>query len=313
MNVRRILAGVLLAAVVLPAALVAAAVATIYALDRTTGTILSSGTRREYLLYVPRTYDPKKPTPLVISMHGAMLWPAAQMAITRWNRVADQHGLIVVYPAGSFGRLARAWPVDSERGRRAEVRYISDLIDELERSYNIDRRRIYANGLSNGGAMAFVLSCTLSGRIAAVGTVAAAETVPWTWCPETRPVPLIAFHGTADPIVPYGGGTAWSAKRPFPSVRAWTANWAARNGCTAPPVESETAPDVARLQYGGCVNDADVVLYTVARGGHAWPGGTPLPRWIVGPTTNGVDATAEMWEFFRRHPLPDLPAHAAHS
>ena len=81
-----------------------------------------------------------------------------------------------------------------------DVRFISELIDKLEAAYNIDPARIYANGFSNGGGMAFVLSCTLSDRIAAVGMVGAAQTLPWSWCTDHRPVPMIAFHGTADPI-----------------------------------------------------------------------------------------------------------------
>ena len=84
-----------------------------------------------------------------------------------------------------------------EPGLARDVRFISELIDKLEAAYNIDPTRIYANGLSNGGGMAFVLSCTLSDRIAAVGMVGAAQTLPWSWCTDRRPVPMIAvsWHG----------------------------------------------------------------------------------------------------------------------
>ena len=106
-------------------------------------------------------------------------------------------------------------------GLTKDVRFISDLIDDLEKAYNIDPTRIYANGLSNGGGMAFVLSCTLSDRIAAVGMVAAAQMLPWSWCTDHRPVPMIAFHGTADSIVPYEGGTSWVAPDArFPTFRS---------------------------------------------------------------------------------------------
>src|SRR3989475_7914632 len=87
-----------------------------------------------------------------------------------------------------------------------DVRFISALIDTLEAAYNIDPTRIYANGLSAGGGMAFVLSCTLSDRIAAVGLVAAAQPLDWSRCTDQRPVPVIAVHGDADPIRPDQGG-----------------------------------------------------------------------------------------------------------
>ncbi len=194
--------------------------------------------------------------------------------------------------------------MDRGPGLASDVRFISELIDTLSAGYNIDPTRIYANGLSNGGGMAFVLSCTLSDRIAAVGMVAAAHLLPWSWCTDRRPVPAIVFHGTADRQVPYDGGTSWVAPdHRFPSIPAWGATWARRNGCRPDPVESAVAPDVTRIEYPACGGDAAVVLYRIEEGGHSWPGGKPLPEWFVGPTSNGVDATNEMWRFFRAHPL----------
>jgi polyhydroxybutyrate depolymerase len=232
------------------------------------------------------------------------------MNTSRWSRLADEQGFIVVYPSGSD--LPRIWHVERGADLQSDVRFISELIDTLQAAYNIDPARIYADGLSNGGGMAFVLSCTLSDRIAAVGMVAAAQTLPWTWCTDDRPVPMIAFHGTADPVVPYDGGVPVGAlaptkfardAEPFPSVANWAANWARRNGCGAKPVESAVAADVTRLEYTHCTGDAAVVLYTIRGAGHQWPGGRPMPEWMVGPASNGVDATGEMWAFFRKHPL----------
>ena len=172
------------------------------------------------------------------------------------------------------------------------------------RSGNIDPTRIYANGLSNGGAMAFVLSCTLSERIAAFGMVAAAQTLPWSWCTDHRPVPMISFHGTADPMVPYHGGMSWVGSTWFPDVSEWARNWARRNHCGPESVESAVAADVARRDYTDCADDADVVLFTIHGGGHTWPGGMPLPEWFAGPTSRSVDATGQMWAFFQEHSLP---------
>jgi len=152
--------------------------------------------------------------------------------------------------------------------------------------------------------MAFALSCTLSDRIAAVGMVSAARSLEWSWCRDHRPVPMIAFHGTADPVVPYKGGRTPVGPDVFPSVPSFTATWAQRNRCGPNPIESAVAADVTRLQYTDCADDAGVVLFTVNGGGHQWPGGKPLPEFLVGPYSRSIDATSQMWAFFREHRLP---------
>ena len=292
-----------LALIGLPVAIVATDAVTFRVSNRSTGSFVSSGQRREYVLYVPRSYDRAKPTPLVISMHGAGGWPVQQMNLSGWNRLADAEGFIVVYPSGANGAGPSIWHVEREGGPDRDVRFIAALIDTVAAAYNVDATRIYANGISNGGGMSFVLSCTLSDRIAAVGLVAAAQTLPFSWCTDRRPVPMIAFHGTADPVVPYSGRTSWITREPFPNVLTWTRNWARRNQCGASPADSVVAVDVTRLAYTNCADDAAVVLYTIAGGGHTWPGGEPMPEWMAGRTSNSVDATSRMWAFFRAHPL----------
>ena len=271
--------------------------------NRSNGSIVSSGQKREYLLYVPKSYDRTTPAPLVISLHGGAMWPAAQKESSQWNELADERGFIVVYPSGEVGDGPRSWNVHPGNGLARDVRFISDLIDTLSAAYNIDPTRIYANGLSNGGGMSFVLSCTLSDRIAAVGAVVAAQTLPFSWCKDSTPVPMISFYGTADPVVPYQGGESFVTPTRFPRATTWTADWARRNRCGATPVDSWVAPDVTRRDYRDCADDAAVVLYTVRGGGHTWPGGKGMPDWILGRTTRSIDATSLMWEFFAAHPL----------
>jgi polyhydroxybutyrate depolymerase len=158
--------------------------------------------------------------------------------------------------------------------------------------------------MSNGGGMAFVLSCTLSNRIAAVGMVSAGLDPEWNWCTDHHPVPVIAFHGTADPICPYDGGSSKLAGGTFPDVRGFYSNWSRRNQCRLHPTESAVAADVTLLQYSACADDANVALYTIKGEGHQWPGGRPIVApWLVGPYNSSVDATKLMWAFFRAHPL----------
>jgi polyhydroxybutyrate depolymerase len=294
----------------LPMVLAAVEALSYYRHNRNTGTIVSSGRQREYIVHVPKTYDPAKPTPLVISMHGAGLWPAVQRDMTQWNTVADAHGIIVVYPLG-LGlvpvwqmRGGEPWQISShEPGLPRDARFIADLIDTLAATHNIDPRRIYADGLSNGAGMAFVLSCTLADRIAAVGLVSSALLLPFDSCASDHAVPMIAFHGTHDPVAPYDGGTSWVAPVTLPAVPSFADAWSRRNRCAPNPVEAAVAADVSRRAYHDCANGADVVLYTVKGGGHTWPGGGPMPEWFVGPNTHSVSATNEIWAFFRDHPL----------
>jgi polyhydroxybutyrate depolymerase len=295
--------GTVLVLIALPAVLALVGAVSFHVTNRSNGAIVSSGLEREYLLYVPRSYDRTRPTPLVISLHGGAMWPAAQMDLDRWTTEADRHGFIVVYPSGVSGRGPRAWAAGGGPRQVRDVRFIAELIDTLQASYNIDSRMIYATGLSNGGGMAFVLSCTLSDRIAAVGVVAVAVFLPWNDCGDGRAVPLIAFHGTADPAARYHGGVTWVAPDTFPDIPTWTATWARRNRCAPQPIDSAVATDVTRRSYTNCAEDAAVVLYTIRGGGHTWPGGKPLPEWFVGPTSRSIDASSQMWAFFREHRL----------
>ena len=291
-----LLVGLLVLAVVVVAG-------TYLVLDHTNGEITSSGVVRKYLVYEPESYDPASPVPLVISIHGYADWPAHQAEVSHWNELADEYGFIVVYPSGTgFPPRWNAYNlqvggVDSN----AEVQFIADLIDKLSDDYNIDTTRIYANGLSNGGAMAVLLACRLADSVTAIGGVSGAYLLPRDQCAPSRPVPIIVFHGTEDPIVAYGGGEIMRTGLFFPDVPAWIASWAGLNGCDPTPLELPPRGEVGGVRYTQCRQGADVVFYTVHGGGHAWPGGVKLPEMIVGHTTRDIDATRVMWDFFNKY------------
>jgi polyhydroxybutyrate depolymerase len=272
---------------------------------RSSGTIFSGGLRRSYLLHVPKSYQPAKTTPLVISIHGYAEWPGHQAQISRWTQLADEHGFLVVFPAGT--KWPMRWRTRGEPGSEMDpmidVCFISDLIDILQERYSIDPRRIYANGLSNGGGMSFALACKLSERIAAIGSVSGAYLTPWSDSSASRPVPLIAFHGTHDPVVPYQGGPSRSFNLPFPVVPDWIAEYAYRNGCEGAPIELLNAGAVRGIRYRGSSPEAEVIFYTIEGGGHTWPGSRPMPEWLVGRTDRDADATRMMWKFFQSHPM----------
>jgi polyhydroxybutyrate depolymerase len=263
--------------------------------------------QRTYLLYIPETYDPASPTPLVLSLHGFASWSQQQMTLSGWNDVADAEGFIVVYPAGTGIPLRWTVQPPSDNARNAnpvdDVGFIAALLDMLSEGYCIDTARIYVNGLSNGGGMTYVLACTLADRIAAVGMVAGAYIEPADGCNPARPIPVISFHGTDDRIVPYDGGRSGGFM--FPDIANWVAAWAGRNACDEVPESFSVSDAVRGIRYLNC--DAEVVFYTIEGGGHSWPGGDPLPEQIVGVTTDEINASAVMWEFFRANPLEAAP------
>lgn len=269
-------------------------------LSRADGGLISSGEARRYRLHVPESYDPSVPAPLVISLHGAYLYPGMQQRLTGWDRLADKNGFVVAYPrARGFPRV---WRLAPGPDLATEQRFFSDLIDELSSKFNIDQARIYVNGYSNGAAMTFMLSCMLADRVAAFGMVAT-PIVPWDWCENQRPAPMLAFHGTADPFVPYGGGENFLTTDPLPSMETWFSRWGVRNRCGNEPAITVLAGGVTLREYRGCAQEATARMYTLEGSGHIWPGGLKLPEVGTGSYSAAIDATAEMWAFFQGHAL----------
>lgn len=124
----------------------------------------------------------------------------------------------------------------------------------------------------------------------------------WEWCRDSKPVPTVVFHGTADKFAPYQGGSSPIAPGSFPNIPDWTARAAQRNQCKGDPSGTRITANVRRLAYTNCAENADVILYTIEGGGHMWPGGKHLAEWIFGRTTDDINATRLMWEFYVQHP-----------
>lgn len=246
-------------------------------------------------MHVPPTYDGKKAVPVVLNFHGRLSSAAQEEAISQMTPKSDAAGFVVVYPTG----VGQTWNGgyccgEAQTQNVDDVGFTRALIDELGAKLCIDKRRVFATGLSNGGFMSHRLACELSDRIAAIGPVAG-HTLLAT-CAPSRPVPVIHFHGTADQLVPYPGGLGMG------SVEDSLKAWALRNGCAKTPVQTYKKGDATCVTYGSCTAGADVTLCTIADGGHTWPGGTPVP--YLGKTSQDLDATDAMWTFFEAHPLP---------
>jgi poly(3-hydroxybutyrate) depolymerase len=265
----------------LPLVIMLTAFACFWFMDKTNGTIVSSGLPRRYLLDVPNSYDHSKPTPLVITLHPAATWPAIASHMSRWNDLADQHGFIVVYPAGTgaffdgLGRGPHSLPRD--------IRFFSDLIANLEFQYNIDLNRVYADGMSNGGGMALALSCKLSDRIAAVAAVSPALPLPGEQCGDSKPIPNLLFHGTADQFAPYHGGSSPISPGTFPDIPGWTAHAAQRNlkelrSKLASRRTSTVFPITTALPVPTWFSTPSTALVIPGPAPSPWPNGGPVPR-----------------------------------
>ncbi len=257
------------------------------------GWIDSGGVSRHYLLHVPPGYQPGMLVPLVLNFHGLTSNSKQEEALTGMSAKADQAGFIVAYPDG----LDATWHDGAGADGQRDLQFVRDLVAWLESHYDIDHRRIYATGISNGGGMTNRLGCSMADVVAAIAPDSGAYNF-WQDCRPSRPVPVLAFHGLDDKLVPYTGGTPEFME---PPIRDWAAAWAARDGCNGTPVEASPAGGVTVLTWSGCQGKAEVILYTLANHGHSWPGSPVMPGAI---TSQAVDATDLMWEFFAAHPLP---------
>lgn len=273
--------------------------------------LVVDGRTRSYLVHVSPHYDDKKPSPVVLAFHGALMNGTMMATFTGLDRKADAANFIVVYPngtgVGETSLFFNASLPGSREGPPDDVAFTAKLLDDLANVVNVDSRRVFATGLSNGGMMCHRLAAELSDRIAAIAPVAGTLALPQVH--PTRPVSVIHFHGTADRIVPLGGPVGWTpARMQFRSVAETVQTWVEVNGCPNQPTTNE-CPDVAkdgttvtRKVYGPGKNGAEVVLVVVTGGGHTWPGQQPMVSFL-GRSTRDVAANDLLWEFFLKHPM----------
>jgi polyhydroxybutyrate depolymerase len=263
-------------------------------------TLDSDGITRSYRLYVPASYDSSVPTPLVLNFHGYASNALQQERYSSIKDAADQYGFIAASPDGTG--QPQEWylygPV--EQGYVDDFAFVDRLIDDLEARYCVDPARIYATGISNGGGMTSLVGCELNGRVAAISPVAGEPFVE-ARCAGKGPMPIVAFHGTDDALVPFEAGVDTARLDIFNAgARNNMLQWAQHNGCNLTLHTQRIADDVVLESYTGCDADADVQLYVVEGGGHTWPGARDVN--LLGTTTHSIDATQIVWQFFAAHP-----------
>lgn len=260
-----------------------------------TESIESGGLTRQYILHVPPGYDGTKPLPLVFNLHGAGSNASQQAFYSGLPKKADAEGFIVISPDGTG--TPRQWNFLGLKSGADDAGFIRDLLDRTEAELCIDATRVFATGISSGGAMSVSLACTLQDRITAVASIAALYYPPA--CPTARAVPVLEFHGTDDPVVPFKGGRVGGL--PSPDVEQAAAAWAKADGCATAPERRQATENVRVETFGGCRDGASVQLYVIEGGGHTWPGGAVDVN-VLGATTREISATDILWQFFASAP-----------
>lgn len=268
-------------------------------------------------MHVPSSYKAQNSVSLIINLHGGGGSPQNEMEQSGMNSKSDSVGFIVVYPEGtgrSIGnRVFATWNAGrccgfAQENEIDDVGFISKMIDDLEIKFNIDPKRVYATGLSNGALMSYQLACSLSDKIAAIAPVSAQDSV--ISCSPTRAVPVLHFHGTADPAAPYDGGhcggrlpgdPGWDCK----SVPEYLDEWRVRNKCSSETEEYYKKGTASCERFTECADNADVILCTIEGAGHTWPDGSysALGENAVGKISRDISANDVMWEFFKAHPM----------
>lgn len=277
---------------------------------------------RWFLLTTPAAHDGTTPVPLVVDFHGLMEGADVHAQMSGLGPFGATHGFAVVTPNGTGNPLH--WDVGVDVDANADLAFVHDLLGQLEAELCVDTSRVYATGLSNGAMMTSTVACTMADRFAAVAPVSGLlHPEP---CPAARPVPLLAFHGTDDPILLFNGGggnvlgrlvsegmdridvrdeTLPPADLHGPGYPANAQAWATANGCTGDPVDAQLTPTVIQRTWD-CPADAPVVFDIIEGGGHTWPGSSfsaNLAR-VMGATDLSIDANEQMWAFFQRFALP---------
>ncbi len=273
-------------------------------------TLDAGGAVHDVRIYVPETVS-SDPAPTVLDWHGLGSNGPEQAALTGYEALAEREGFIVVHATGVDGGLGvNSWElIQFDAPERDDLAFADALIDTVVADWCGDTSRIYSTGMSNGGLFTSELVCNRSTRIAAAASIAGTTHAPT--CDPERAVPYIAFHGTADDVVPFDADQPSTL---FPSQLIGAliddttptefGEFAADAGCDLEPMRVEETDEVIRYDYTGCDDDVPMAFYEIVGGGHTWPS-SPRSDELAdfGFFTQDIDATADAWAFMSRFTL----------
>lgn len=277
-----------------------------------TFSVKHNGIDRYYIVYVPTAYNSKTATPLLVAMHGGGgdMGLQASSEYYQLTPKAEKEGFIIVFPNGysklKSGKLA-TWNAgtccgDARDKKIDDVGFINKMVGRLSKQLNIDQKRIFATGMSNGGLMAYRLACELPQVFKAVATVAGTDNT--IECNPEQPVSVLHIHAKNDDHVLFNGGAGKEAfgdrtkVTEFISVPATIAKWVKLNACAAAPKRTIEKNQVYCDTYSNCKNNTEVQLCVTETGGHSWPGGKKVRRGKESPSM-AISANDVMWDFFK--------------
>jgi polyhydroxybutyrate depolymerase len=214
------------------------------------------------------------------------------------DATADENGFIVCYPNGVDASWNVGWAFGSDAD---DVGFLSTLVDSLSGEYNIDQKRLYSCGMSNGGFMSYKLACEASDKFAAIASVTGSM-VPseLAQCSPVRKIPVMQIHGTSDQTVAYEGSSIGAG------IEEVVLFWAGQNNCNLTPeiipvedINTDDGCSAERIEYSDCTDDKEVVFYKIDGGAHTWPDAAIT----IGATNRDFNASLEIWNFFNRFDL----------
>tara|TARA_B110000902_G_C14221773_1_gene555455 strand:- start:277 stop:1419 length:1143 start_codon:yes stop_codon:yes gene_type:complete len=268
-----------------------------------TDSLSINGINREFIVYVPNSYDSSIETPLLFNFHGFGSLNSNHMGYCDMRPIADTAGFILIYPQGSLYGASPHWNVGSWTylSSANDLGFTETMIDTLAHQYNIDLNRVYSCGFSNGGYFSYVLACQLSSKIAAIGSVGGTmSTETFNACTPSRPVPVVSIHGTTDGTVSYYGGTPFNSKSQEDVLSYWTQKNNTDTSSTSISLPNTYTQDGSTVTNDGFHNGDSCVSvehYMVTNGGHDWPG-----SW----GNMDINASKIIWNFVSKYDLNGL-------
>ena len=263
--------------------------------DASTGTDGGPPQGRPYKTVVPTGYDKAKPAPLVILLHGYSASSTVQEAYFHLGAVANAETFLYAIPDGTVDGMGNQfWNASASccnfyGSTVDDIGYIAGIIDDMSARYSVDPKRIYVVGHSNGGFMAHRMACELSGRIAAIVSLAGTMDAANFTCKADHPVSILHVHGTADTTIAYAGGSVANGAPAFLGAKDTVAVWAGKNGCTGPltdagetlDLDTKLAGSETKVERYTCTTGA-VELWSIQGGAHVPSFGTTWGSLIYG-------------------------------
>jgi len=254
---------------------------------------------REFILYVPSSYDNSAKQPLVFNFHGYGSNADEQMNYGDLRSQADANGFILVHPdalddiGGTSYWNMGGWAISVHD----DLKFIENLINLLMDKYSVNSERIYSTGMSNGGFFSFHLACNLNASFAAVASVTGSMSYDtFNDCNARKPTPVLQIHGSIDTVVPYNG--IQSIMKPVSDVMEY---WKLNNGCddfilSTPSITPGTTYWTETYLFENCLNETQNIHLYVQGAGHIWPGS-------IYARINSPNSSQTIWDFFSKYDI----------